>query len=53
MTRVSKGPTIKQMLDSISYLRPEDKASPREREKARESLRKRCPYLFVKRGKTK
>jgi hypothetical protein len=45
--KVPKGPTIKQLLDQISHLRPEDRATATEREKARRDLMKRCPYLCV------
>lgn len=30
----------------VSMLRPEHRASSKERQRANESLRKRCPYLF-------
>jgi hypothetical protein len=51
--RVRKGSTIKQLIDQISHLRPEHKASAQERAKARAQLMKRCPYLFMKPGKAK
>jgi hypothetical protein len=43
--KIPKGPTVQDLWNRMCHLRPEDKASPREREKARESLLKRCPYL--------
>jgi len=48
--KVPRGMTIQELIDSVSHLRPEDKATPREREKARESLKRRCPYLFDKKS---
>jgi hypothetical protein len=45
--KVPKGPTIRDLMNEIPRLRPEHKATQREREKARESLRKRCGYLFA------
>jgi len=48
--KVPKGPTVKQLMDQISHLRPEDKASPHEREKAYRDLMRRCPYLVRKKS---
>ena len=54
--RVPKGLTVKQLLQRAgvrlaepSILPLSMRASDRERAEARESLRRRCPYLFTKR----
>jgi hypothetical protein len=44
--KIPKGPTIRDLMNQISHLRPEDKATPPERDKALRDLMKRCPYLF-------
>jgi hypothetical protein len=51
--KVPKGQTVKQLQQQISLLRPDHTATAKERARARESLKKRCPYLFVKRGEAK
>jgi hypothetical protein len=49
--KVPRGLTVRDLLNQVSHLRPEDKASQREREKARRDLMKRCPYLFAPKKK--
>ena len=51
--KVPKGPTIRDLMKQVSHLRPQDRATATERSRARRDLMRRCPYLFVKRGKTK
>ena len=44
--KVPRGKTIRELMDEVPRLRLEDKATDRQRATARESSRKRCPYLF-------
>ncbi len=58
--KIRKGPTVKDLVrhaglapshDRLSLLPAKDRASDKERAEARESLRRRCPYLFKRREK--
>jgi hypothetical protein len=44
--KVPKGPTIKELRDQISHLKPEDRATAGERASAKRALQKRCPWMF-------
>jgi len=45
--KIQKGPTIRDLMNQISHLSPQDRATAAEREKCRESLKRRCPYLLA------
>ena len=49
--KVPKGPTIRDLMKQVSFLRPEDRATAAERAKARRDLMRRCPYLVAPKKK--
>jgi len=51
--KVPRGLTVKQLVkqfrqSQVSTLRAKDRATPQEREAAKRSLMRRCPYLVKK-----
>jgi hypothetical protein len=50
--KIPKGPTVKQLMNEISHLRPEHRATASEKAKVKADLMRRYPYLFQsRRGK--